>query len=99
MSTGKGPSEVVEDEREAFPSIGAPGGSSRRRRSRECDFRSTEQERMRDHSPTSRRPRLRAAGNESLAETLGRAFGMNNHELRQLIAGPVEAFNAKLQSL
>ena len=38
-------------------------------------------------------------GNESLAETLGCAFGMNNHELRQLIAGPVEAFRAKLQSL
>jgi hypothetical protein len=38
-------------------------------------------------------------GNESLAETLGRAFGMNNHELRQLIAGPVEAFNARLHSL
>jgi hypothetical protein len=38
-------------------------------------------------------------GNESLAETLARAFGMNSQELRYLIAGPVEAFNAKLQSL
>ena len=38
-------------------------------------------------------------GNESLAETLGRAFGMNGQELRHLMAGPVEAFNAKLQSL
>ena len=38
-------------------------------------------------------------GNESLAETLARAFGMNSQELRQLIAGPVEAFNAKLQSI
>jgi hypothetical protein len=38
-------------------------------------------------------------GNESLAETTARAFGMNNQELRHLMAGPVEAFNAKLQSL
>jgi hypothetical protein len=38
-------------------------------------------------------------GNESLAETTARAFGMNSQELRQLMAGPVEAFNAKLQSL
>jgi hypothetical protein len=38
-------------------------------------------------------------GNESLAETLARAFGMTSQELRHLIAGPVEAFNAKLQSL
>jgi hypothetical protein len=38
-------------------------------------------------------------GNESLAETLARAFGMNSQELRHLMAGPVEAFNAKLQSL
>jgi hypothetical protein len=38
-------------------------------------------------------------GNESLAETLARAFGMNCQELRHLIAGPVEAFNVKLQSL
>jgi hypothetical protein len=38
-------------------------------------------------------------GNESLAETTGRAFGMNSQELRHLIAGPVEAFNARLQSL
>jgi hypothetical protein len=38
-------------------------------------------------------------GNESLAETLARAFGMDSQELRHLMAGPVEAFNAKLQSL
>jgi len=38
-------------------------------------------------------------GNESLAETTARAFGMNSQELRRLMAGPVEAFNAKLQSL
>lgn len=38
-------------------------------------------------------------GNESLAETLARAFGMNSQELRHLMAGPVEEFNAKLQSL
>lgn len=38
-------------------------------------------------------------GNESLAETLARALGMNSQELRHLMAGPVEAFNAKLQSL
>jgi hypothetical protein len=38
-------------------------------------------------------------GNESLAETLARAFGMNSRELHHLMAGPVEAFNAKLQSL
>ena len=50
------------------------------------------------------RERLRAhgfvqTGNESLAETTARAFGMNSQELRHLMAGPVEAFNAKLQSL
>lgn len=38
-------------------------------------------------------------GNESLAETMARAFGINSQELCHLIAGPVEAFNAKLQSL
>jgi hypothetical protein len=38
-------------------------------------------------------------GNESLAETMARAFGMNSQELRHLMAGPVEEFNAKLQSL
>ena len=38
-------------------------------------------------------------GNESLAETTARAFGMNSQELRSLLAGPVEAFNVKLQSL
>jgi hypothetical protein len=38
-------------------------------------------------------------GNESLAETTARAFGMDSQELRSLLAGPVEAFNAKLQSL
>jgi hypothetical protein len=38
-------------------------------------------------------------GNESLAETTAHAFGMNSQELRSLLAGPVEAFNAKLQSL
>ena len=38
-------------------------------------------------------------GNESVAETMARAFGMNSQELRHLMAGPVEAFNAKLQSL
>jgi hypothetical protein len=38
-------------------------------------------------------------GNESLAETTARALGMNSHEFRHLIAGPVEAFNAKLQAL
>jgi hypothetical protein len=38
-------------------------------------------------------------GNESLAETMARAFGMNSQELRHLMAGPVEAFNAKLQAL
>jgi hypothetical protein len=38
-------------------------------------------------------------GNESLAETLARAFGMNSQELRHLIAGPVEAFKARLLSL
>jgi hypothetical protein len=38
-------------------------------------------------------------GNESLAETLARAFGMSSQELRHLMAGPAEAFNAKLQSL
>jgi hypothetical protein len=38
-------------------------------------------------------------GNESLAETLARAFGMTGQELRHLMAGPVDAFNAKLQSL
>jgi hypothetical protein len=38
-------------------------------------------------------------GNESLAETMARAFGMNSQELRHLMAGPVDAFNAKLQSL
>jgi hypothetical protein len=38
-------------------------------------------------------------GNESLAETAARTFGMNSQELRHLMAGPVEAFNAKLQSL
>jgi hypothetical protein len=50
------------------------------------------------------RERLKAhgfvqTGNESLAETIARAFGMNSQELRHLMAGPVEAFNAKLQSL
>ena len=39
------------------------------------------------------------AGNESVAETLAHAFGTNSQELRHLMAGPVEAFNAKLQSL
>jgi hypothetical protein len=38
-------------------------------------------------------------GNESLAETLARAFGITGRELRHLMAGPVEAFNAKLRSL
>jgi hypothetical protein len=38
-------------------------------------------------------------GNESMAETLARAFGMTSQELRHLMSGPVEAFNAKLQSL
>jgi hypothetical protein len=38
-------------------------------------------------------------GNESLAETTARAFGISSQELRHLAAGPVEAFNAKLQSL
>jgi hypothetical protein len=38
-------------------------------------------------------------GNESLAETTARAFGMNSQELRHLMAGPVEEFNAKLQAL
>ena len=38
-------------------------------------------------------------GNESLAETTARAFGMNSRELRILMTGPVEAFKAKLQSL
>ena len=37
-------------------------------------------------------------GNESLAETLARALG-NSQELHRLLAGPVEAFNAKLQLL
>ena len=36
-------------------------------------------------------------GNESLAETTARAFGMNSQELRIVMA--VEAFKAKLQSL
>ena len=38
-------------------------------------------------------------GNESVAETMARAFGMNSQEPRHLMAGPVEAFNARLQSL
>jgi hypothetical protein len=38
-------------------------------------------------------------GFESMAETTARAFGMNSRELRILMAGPVEAFKAKLQSL
>jgi hypothetical protein len=38
-------------------------------------------------------------GNESLAETLARALGMTPRELRHLMAGPVEEFNAKLQAL
>jgi hypothetical protein len=38
-------------------------------------------------------------GNESLAETLARAFGMTSQELRHLMAGPVDSFNAKQQSL
>jgi hypothetical protein len=38
-------------------------------------------------------------GNESLAETTARAFGMSPREMRSLMAEPVEAFNAKLQSL
>lgn len=38
-------------------------------------------------------------GNGSLAETTARAFGINSQELRSLLAGPVEAFNAKMQSL
>ena len=38
-------------------------------------------------------------GNESLAETTARAFGIDSQELRRMLAGPVEAFNAKLQSL
>jgi hypothetical protein len=50
------------------------------------------------------RERLRLSGyvqtgNESLAETTARAFGMNSQELRHLMAGPVEAFNVKLQAL
>ena len=50
------------------------------------------------------RERLRLKGfvptdNESLADTMARAFGMTPRELRQLMAGPAEAFNAKLQSL
>jgi hypothetical protein len=97
MSTVTGPCEVVEDEREAFPSIGAPGGSSRRSRERASAAPSRNVcEIIRQH--LSARGYVQT-GNESLAETLGRSFGMNNHELRQLIAGPVEAFNAKLQSL
>ncbi len=46
--------------------------------------------RLRGYEPT---------GNESLAETLARAFRMNSLELCHLMAGPVEAFNAKLDSL
>jgi hypothetical protein len=38
-------------------------------------------------------------GNESWAEVTARAFGITSQELRCLMAGPVEAFNAKLQSL
>jgi hypothetical protein len=38
-------------------------------------------------------------GNESWAEVLARAFGMNSQELRHLMAGPVEAFNAKLEAI
>jgi hypothetical protein len=38
-------------------------------------------------------------GNESWAETTARAFGMTSSELRSLLAGPAEAFNAKLDSL
>jgi hypothetical protein len=38
-------------------------------------------------------------GNESLAETTARAFGMTSRELRSFMTGPVEAFNPKLQSL
>jgi hypothetical protein len=38
-------------------------------------------------------------GNESWAETTARAFGMTSRELRSLLAGPAEGFNAKLDSL
>jgi hypothetical protein len=38
-------------------------------------------------------------GNESWAEVTARAFGITNRELRSLLAGPAEAFNAKLQSV
>jgi len=38
-------------------------------------------------------------GNESWAETTARAFRMTSSELRSLLAGPAEAFNAKLDSL
>jgi hypothetical protein len=38
-------------------------------------------------------------GNESWAEVTARAFGITSPELRSLLRGPVEAFNAKLDSL
>ena len=38
-------------------------------------------------------------GNESWAEVTARAFGITNRELRILLVGPAEAFNAKLNAL
>lgn len=38
-------------------------------------------------------------GNESLAETMARALGLNSQDLRHLMAGPVEASREKLLSL
>ena len=38
-------------------------------------------------------------GNESWADTTARAFGITNREFRNLLAGPAEAFNAKLNAL
>jgi hypothetical protein len=38
-------------------------------------------------------------GNESWAEVTARAFGITSPELRSLLVGPVEGFNAKLNSL
>ena len=87
--------EVNQDEREAGSAIGTPGRNSRCRRSREGGFRRANEERLPAHPARG----YVQTGNESLAETAARAFGMNSQELRHLMAGPVEAFNAKLQSL
>ena len=38
-------------------------------------------------------------GNESWAEVTARGFGITSPELRSLLRGPVEAFNAKLDSM